>query len=47
MEGGCEHSELAAIEEWRKVMNEADDNGDGEIDIEEFKTLMYRIVPLN
>jgi Ca2+-binding EF-hand superfamily protein len=47
MEGGTENSELAEIGEWRKIMDEADDNGDGEIDADEFKNLMYELVPLN
>jgi Ca2+-binding EF-hand superfamily protein len=46
MEGNYEKIELAVMTEWEKIMDEADDNGDGEIDITEFKNLMNALVPL-
>jgi Ca2+-binding EF-hand superfamily protein len=46
MEGNSDNNELAEIGEWKKIMDEADDNGDGEIDIDEFKNLMHKLVPL-
>lgn len=49
--GTIEASEIAAVlghnvstddEVWKKVINEVDLNGDGQIDFEEFKTMLIK-----
>jgi Ca2+-binding EF-hand superfamily protein len=47
MEENSEQIELAVREEWKKIMDEADDNGDGEIDRTEFHALMNGLVPID